>query len=63
MFMRIVAMSPTPPTYAALYSQLAQAHRRIRELEAREADLVADLGLLRCAPTESLGESPVPQRR
>ena len=56
-------MSPTPPTYAALYSQLAQAHRRIRELEARQADLVADLGLLRCAPTESLGESPVPQRR
>lgn len=34
-------MSPTAPTLATLNNQLNKAHRRIRELETREAELVA----------------------
>jgi hypothetical protein len=41
-------MSPTSPTYVALYKQLGQAHRRIRELEAGEAELLAQIRIL-CA--------------
>jgi hypothetical protein len=34
-------VSPTAPTFATLNDQLTKAHRRIRELEARETELVA----------------------
>ena len=34
-------MSPTAPTFATLNSQLNAAHRRIREVEARESELAA----------------------
>jgi hypothetical protein len=34
-------VSPTPPTFGALNNQLNKAHHRIRELEARETDLLA----------------------
>jgi hypothetical protein len=37
-------VSPTAPTFIALHRRLTTAHRRIRELEAREADLI---GLLK----------------
>ncbi len=39
-------MSPTSPTFVALNDQLNKAHRRIRELEARELELVARIQLL-----------------
>jgi hypothetical protein len=45
-------MSPTSPTYLALYKQLGQAHRRIRELEAREAELLTQIRSLCTAATE-----------
>ncbi len=35
-------MSPTVPTFATLNDELNQAHRRIRELQAREAELLAE---------------------
>jgi hypothetical protein len=34
-------MSPTAPTFATLNDELNKAHRRIRELQAREAALLA----------------------
>jgi hypothetical protein len=34
-------VSPTSPTFVALNQQLNKAHHRIRELEARETDLLA----------------------
>lgn len=45
-------MSPTAPTYLALYKQLGQAHRRIRELEARENNLLTEIRTLCAAVTE-----------
>ena len=36
-------MSPTSPTLISLYSRLTTAHRRIRQLEAREAELLAQI--------------------
>ena len=41
-------MSPTSPTFVALNDQLNKAHRRIRELEAREMELVERIRIL-CA--------------
>lgn len=41
-------MSPTAPTFVALNDQLNKAHRRIRELEAGEAELLAQIRIL-CA--------------
>ena len=38
-------MSPTSPTYTALYDRLRRAHRRIRELEARQAELITRSGM------------------
>jgi hypothetical protein len=35
-------VSPTVPTFATLNDELNQAHRRIRELQAREAELLAE---------------------
>lgn len=34
-------MSPAAPTFGTLNNQLNKAHQRIRELEAREAELLA----------------------
>jgi hypothetical protein len=34
-------VSPTAPTFGTLNDQLTKAHRRIRELEARETELLA----------------------
>ena len=48
-------MSPTPPTFVTLNNQLNKAHRRIRELEARETELVAHNTTL-CAVIEELTE-------
>ena len=44
-------MSPTAPTFATLNDQLNKAHRRIRELEARETELLAHTRTLRAAIT------------
>jgi hypothetical protein len=48
-------MSPTAPTFVTLNNQLTKAHRRIRELEARETELVAHNRIL-CAAIEGLTE-------
>ena len=45
-------MSPTAPTFGTLNDQLNQAHRRIRELEARETELLAHNRTLRAVITE-----------
>ncbi len=45
-------MSPTPPTFVALNGQLKKAHIRIRELEARETDLLAQNSALWAVITE-----------
>ena len=45
-------MSPTAPTYLALYKQLGQAKSRIRELESRENDLLTEIRTLCAAVTE-----------
>ena len=45
-------MSPTTPTFGTLNDQLNKAHNRIRELEARETELLADNRTLRAAITE-----------
>ena len=45
-------MSPTVPTFATLNDQLAKARRRIRELEARETELLAHNRTLRAVITE-----------
>jgi hypothetical protein len=45
-------VSPTAPTYVTLNNQLTKAHRRIRELQARETALAADNRTLRAVITE-----------
>ena len=45
-------MSPTAPTFGTLNDQLTKAHRRIRELEARETELLAHNRTLRAVITE-----------
>jgi hypothetical protein len=45
-------VSPTIPTFTTLNNQLNKAHRRIRELEAREAELLAHNRTLRSAGTD-----------
>jgi hypothetical protein len=42
-------MSPTRPTFTALNDRLNKAHNRIRELEARETELLARVGTLGAA--------------
>jgi hypothetical protein len=46
-------MSPTGPTFFTLNNQLTKAHRRIRDLEARETELLARNKLL-CAVIDEL---------
>jgi hypothetical protein len=45
-------MSPTAPTFATLNNELTKAHRRIRELQARETELLAQNRTLCTAITE-----------
>ena len=52
-------MSPTAPTFVALNDQLKKAHHRIRELEARETELLAQNRTL-CAFITELTRAPPP---
>ncbi len=45
-------MSPAAPTFGTLNAQLNKAHHRIRELEAREAELLAQNSTLCAVITE-----------
>jgi hypothetical protein len=45
-------VSPTAPTFVTLNDQLTKAHSRIRELEARETELLARNRTLRAVITE-----------
>ena len=45
-------VSPTAPTFVTLNDQLTKAHSRIRELQARETELLADNRTLRAVITE-----------
>ena len=45
-------MSPTAPTFATLNDELNKAHRRIRELQARETELLAQNRTLCAVITE-----------
>jgi hypothetical protein len=47
-------VSPTAPTFITLHKRLNKAHRRIRELEAREADLIAHSAPSAPAPPNQL---------
>ena len=49
-------MSPTAPTFATLNNELNKAHRRIRELQARETELLAQNRTLCTASTEFIHE-------
>ena len=53
-------MSPTAPTFVALNDQLNKAHHRIRELEAREAELLAQIRIL-CAVITDLTHEDHPR--
>ena len=44
-------MSPTAPTIATLNDRLNEAHRRIRELQARDTELLARIGALNAVET------------
>jgi hypothetical protein len=46
-------MSPTSPSFATWNDQLNKAHHRIRQLEAREAELVARIASLRSVSESS----------
>ena len=57
-------MSPTAPTFITLNDQLTKAHRRIRELEARETELLAHNRTLCAVITEITHDrSPAHHRR
>jgi hypothetical protein len=45
-------VSPTAPTFVTLNGQLTRAHRRIRELETRETELLAHNRTLRAVIEE-----------
>jgi hypothetical protein len=52
-------MSPTAPTFVTLNDRLNKAHHRIRELEARETELLAQNRALCAVITELTDEGPV----
>jgi hypothetical protein len=54
-------VSPTAPTFGTLNDQLTKAHRRIRELEARETELVAHNTTL-CAVIEEVTNQDHPRK-
>ena len=49
-------MSPTAPTFATLNDELNKAHRRIRELQARETEVLAQNRTLCAVITELIHE-------
>ena len=49
-------MSPTAPTFVTLNDRLNKAHRRIRELQARETELLAQNRTLCAVITELTDE-------
>ena len=49
-------MSPTAPTFVTLNDLLNKAHRRIRELQARETELLAHNRTLHAVITELTGD-------
>jgi hypothetical protein len=49
-------VSPTAPTFATLNDELNKAHRRIRELQARETELLAQNRTLCAVITEFIHE-------
>jgi hypothetical protein len=49
-------VSPTAPTFITLNDQLTKAHRRIRELQARETELLAHNRTLRAVIEELTNE-------
>ncbi len=51
-------MSPTAPTIVTLNGQLNKAHRRIRELQARETELLAQNRTLWATIVELTDEDP-----
>ena len=53
-------MSPTAPTFATLNDELNKAHRRIRELQARETELLAQNRTLCAVITELIHEDHPP---
>ena len=52
-------MSPTAPTFVTLNDRLNEAHRRIRELQARETELLAQNRTL-CALINELTDEDAP---
>jgi hypothetical protein len=50
-------VSPTSPTFGALNDQLTKAHHRIRELEAHETELLAQIRTL-CAAIDPTTKVP-----
>jgi hypothetical protein len=44
-------VSPTAPSFSTLNEQLNKAHRRIRQLEAHELELVAQITMNPVQPT------------
>jgi hypothetical protein len=53
-------MSPTAPTFVTLNDQLNKAHRRIRELQARETELLAQNRTLCAVINELTDDDPPP---
>jgi hypothetical protein len=51
-------VSPTAPTFVTLNDRLNKAHRRIRELQARETEVLAQNRTLRTIITELTDEDP-----
>ena len=56
-------MSPTAPTFVTLNDQLNKAHRRIRELQARETELLAQNRTLCAVITELTDDDHARTRR
>ena len=56
-------MSPTAPTFVTLNDQLNKAHQRIRELQARETELLAQNRTLCAVITEFTHDDHGARRR
>ena len=56
-------MSPTAPTFVTLNDRLNKAHRRIRELQARETELLAHNRTLHAVITELTDDDHAHRRR
>ena len=56
-------MSPTAPTFVTLNDQLNKAHNRIRDLQARETELLAQNRTLHAVITELTHDDRAHPRR